>query len=269
MQIANMSAPIHDGGDRPESAREFSTTHWSVVIRAGGEASPEADQALEALCRSYWRPLYEYICRKGYSGHDAEDLVQAFFEQRFLKQNYLRIADPNRGRFRTFLLTSLQNFLKNEWVKANSLKRGNGQTPLALNEELDEVGPSSPPAANESPELCYDRAWAAAVLDRALAALRRQKELAGKLDSFDRLKVFVWGEQSGLSYAAMAAQLGMTEGALKVEVHRLRHDFGELLRAEIGQTVSTPAEVDEELRYLRSVIRNELTNSNNFGPENL
>jgi RNA polymerase sigma factor (sigma-70 family) len=262
-----MSEAIHDSDGRADSAREFSTTHWSVVIRAVGAQSSEADNALETLCRWYWRPLYEYVRRKGCSTHDAEDLIQSFFEKYFLKREFLRVADPKRGRFRTFLLTCLKNFLTNEWQKANTQKKGSGEKPLPLNEEIDAA--ATLPSSNESPEILYDRAWAEAVVERALTALRRQQEKAGKLESFDRLKVFVWGKESGLSYAAMGEQLQMTENAVKQEVFRLRERLGELLRAEIAQTVATPAEIEEELRYLLSVIRNGLNNSSNFGSKNL
>jgi len=247
---------------------DFTTTHWSVVMQAGDGDTPQAMQALETLCRSYWYPLYAYVRRNGHSPHDAQDLTQEFFA-RLLERKYIRHADRNQGRFRTFLLTSLKHFLINDWKKGNREKRGGGQKVLSLDEETAESRFATEPATAQPPDSLYDRGWAAILLDRALAALRAEFEQSGKLDLFERLKVFVWGEKNALSYAAMAAQLGMTEGAVKVAVHRLRQRNGELLRAEVAQTVSTPAEVNEELRYLVSVIREGLANSGNVGGEML
>lgn len=261
---ANLVAVVSEqsgGGD-------FTTTHWSVVLRAGDGDTPQASAALEALCRSYWYPLYAYVRRQGHSPHDAQDLTQEFFA-RLLERKYIRHADRNQGRFRTFLLTSLKHFLINDWKKGNREKRGGGQKVLSLDEETAESRFAMEPAAAQPPDSLYDRGWAAILLDRALAALRAEFEQSGKLDLFERLKVFVWGEKNALSYAAMAAQLGMTEGAVKVAVHRLRQRYGELLRAEVAQTVTTPVEVNEELRYLVSVIRDGLAKSGNVAGEML
>jgi len=244
----------------------FSTTHWSVVLEAGRGDSPEAAQALERLCGAYWYPLYAYVRRQGHAPPDAQDLVQDFFAQ-FLEHNYLRLADRTRGRFRTFLLTSLQHFLINEWRKTNRQRRGGSQRILSLDEEMAESRFAGEPAIEQPPDTLYDRGWAAILLERALAALRAEFAQSGKEGLFERLKVFVWGEKNALSYAAMAEQLGMTEGAVKVAVHRLRQRYGELLRAEVALTVTTTAEVNEELRYLVSVIRNELATSSNLAIE--
>ena len=244
----------------------FSTTHWSVVLEAGRGDSPEAAQALERLCGAYWYPLYAYVRRQGHAPPDAQDLVQDFFAH-FLEHNYLRLADRTRGRFRTFLLTSLQHFLINEWRKTNRQRRGGSQRILSLDEEMAESRFAGEPAIEQPPDTLYDRGWAAILLERALAALRAEFAQSGKEGLFERLKVFVWGEKNALSYAAMAEQLGMTEGAVKVAVHRLRQRYGELLRAEVAPTVTTAAEVNEELRYLVSVIRNELATSSNLAIE--
>jgi len=247
----------------PALPREFTTTHWSAVLLAGGERSAEADRALEDLCRAYWYPLYAYVRRQGYSSEDAQDLVQDFFA-RLLKRNYLRLADRNRGHFRTFMLTSLKHFLINEWSKANRGKRGGGQKVLSLDEEMAESRFAAEPAVDRPPDTLYDSGWAAILLDRALTALHTEFEQSGKQDLFNSLKVFVWGEKNAMSYAAIGEQLGMTGGAVKVAVHRLRQRYGELLRAEVAQTVTTTVEVDEELRYLISVIRNGLASSGNL-----
>lgn len=244
-------------------AAVFATTHWSVVLDAGQDDSPQAAGALEWLCRTYWYPLYAYVRRQGHNPVDAQDLVQEFFA-RFLERNYLRLADRNRGRFRTFLLTSLKHFLINEWSKANCEKRGGRQSLLSWDKELAESRFAAEPAIEQAPDALYDRRWAATLMERSLAALRKEFEQSGKQDLFDRLKVFVWGEKNSISYAAMAEELGMTEGAVKVAVHRLRQRYGDLLRTEVGRTVATPAEIDEELRYLISVIRSGMATSGNL-----
>lgn len=251
-----------------QHAQLFATTHWSVVLQAGHGDSAQSMQALETLCRSYWYPLYAYVRRHGQSPHDAEDLTQEFFA-RLLARDYIQLADRNQGRFRTFLLSSLKRFLINDWKKGNREKRGGGQKVLSLDEEMAETRFSAEPSADQPPDTLYDGGWAAVLMDRALTALRTEFQHAGKLELFERLKGFVWGEKCGLSYAEMAGQLGMTEGAVKVAVHRLRQRYGELLRAEIAQTVSTPAEVNEELRYLVSVIRDGLANSGNVASQKL
>ncbi len=256
-----LSQDLPASGDR--GGQQFCTTHWSVVLAAGKTSSPGSGDALELLCRTYWYPLYAYVRRSGHRPEDAQDLVQEFFA-RFLEKKYLRHADRNRGRFRTFLLTSLKHFLVNDWIKQNREKRGGNRQILSLDEEMAESRLASERAAEQLPDTLYDRGWALVVLEQAMAALKAEVEQSGKRNLFDRLKGFVWGENSGLSYAVMAEQLGMTEGAVKVVVHRLRQRFGELLRAEIEQTVSTPSEVEAELRHLVAVIRDGITHSSNL-----
>jgi RNA polymerase sigma-70 factor (ECF subfamily) len=229
---------------------------------------PDTRSALEFLCTTYWYPLYVYIRRQGHNAEDAKDLTQEFFA-RLLEQKQLRLADPARGRFRTFLLTSLKHFLINDWKRANRKKRGGGREVLSIDEELAESRFTAEPATEQPPDAFYDRRWAAILMEHALEALRGEFEQAGKRERFERLKVFVWGEKSALTHAAMADQLGMTEGAVKVAVHRLRQRYGELLRAEVARTVTTPVEVEEELRYLVLVIRNGLAGSGNLAAEKL
>jgi len=250
------------------SPREFSTTHWSVVVQAGDSDSPEADNALEQLCRAYWYPLYAYVRRQGHPPHDAQDLTQSFFE-RLLERKFLKLADPQRGRFRTFLLTSLKHFLINEWEKANCEKHGDRRRTISLDEEIAEARFTSEPVTEQPPDALYDRGWADAIIDSAKAALRAEFEQSGKLDSFERFKPSVWGEKHALSYAAIAERSGVTEGAVKVAVHRLRQRFGDLVRSEIAKTVSTPAEVNTELSYLVAVLREGSANSGNVARENL
>jgi RNA polymerase sigma factor (sigma-70 family) len=231
----------------------FSSTQWSTVLRAGGESSHEARQALEKLCNTYWYPLYAYVRRQGHAPADAQDLTQDFFA-RFLERKYVRLATPERGRFRTFLLTSLKNFLVNEWNKSNALKRGGGQQIISLDEEVAEERFAAEPAS-QPPDALFDHRWATTLLDRALTRLREEAADGGKSGFFDQVQAFVWGGQETEGYAQAAERLAMTEGALRVAVHRLRQRFGELLRAEVAHTVATPAEVEEELRYLIAVVR--------------
>ena len=247
-----------------QPAQQFNTTHWSVVLQAGEANSPRSTEALAWLYQTYWYPLYAYVRRRGHNRDDAQDLTQEFFAH-LLERNGVDAADPNRGRFRTFLLTSLKNFLNNDWKKANREKRGGGQKVISLDEETAETRFSAEPAVAQTPDAFYDRGWAEIIVERALAAMRAEFVEAKKRDFFVRLKVFVWGEKSGLPYADMARELAMTEGAVKVAVHRLRQRYRELLRAEVARTVSTPAEVNDEVRYLASVIRDGLAISGNVG----
>jgi RNA polymerase sigma-70 factor (ECF subfamily) len=236
---------------------DFPTTQWTLIIAAGNRGSREARSALVSLCERYWYPLYAYVRRQGQAAADAEDLVQAFFA-RLLERKYLRVADRSRGRFRTFLLTALQHFIINEWQKQNRQKRGGSVTIVSLDTELAESRFASEPAVEQAPDTLYDRGWASVLMQRAMEALRAECEQSGKLRMFERLKVFLWGDKNALPYSVMAGELGMNEGALKVAMHRLKQRYGELLRGEIAQTVATPVEVEEELRYLASVIRDSL-----------
>jgi len=242
--------------DREEAAGGgsiFATTHWSIVLAAGRENSPEAAQALERLCSAYWYPLYAYVRRQGHAQPDAQDLVQEFFA-RLLGRNYLRLADRNRGRFRTFLLTSLQHFLINEWNKAKCEKRGGGQRMLSLDAEETETRFRAEPADHQTPEKAYERRWALLVLDRVLDQLQTECHAKERGAEFEELKPFLTGEDSEDSYAQIAARLGITEGNLKVMVHRLRHRYREILRQEVARTVEGPEAVDAEIRHLIAAL---------------
>jgi RNA polymerase sigma factor (sigma-70 family) len=263
-QLARESPQDHEDG---RSGLTFSTTHWSIVLAAGQRESSAAAQALERLCAAYWYPLYAYVRRQGHGPHDAQDLVQEFF-LRLLDRNYLRFADRSRGRFRSFLLTSLKHFLINEWKKANAQARGGNHRIVSLDQHMAEERFAGEPASQQ-PDTLYDRGWAETLLERAFAALRAEFTQSGKLEIFEQFKVFVWGEKNALPYAVMAEQMALTEGAVKVAVHRLRQRYGELLRAEIAQTVSTAAELEEELGYLASVIRDGLAIPGNLPTEKL
>ncbi|MBI5385943.1 MAG: sigma-70 family RNA polymerase sigma factor [Verrucomicrobia bacterium] len=231
----------------------FATTHWSVVLAAAKTSAPGAQEALEALCRAYWPPIFTYVRRRGHPLEEAQDLVQEFFA-RFLQKKYFAQADPTRGRFRNFLLTAIQHFLVGEWQKSASLKRGGGQFLISWEELRMEPEAETEPADFETPESAYERQWAVTLLEHACQLLGEEYAAAGKQPLFDHLKGFVWGGRSELPYAQVGEQLGMSEGAVKVAVHRLRQRYGQLLRQEVAQTVAHPEEVDEELRYLVSVM---------------
>jgi len=223
-------------------------------LHAGDAQSPSVTAALEQLCQSYWNPLYAYVRRQGHGPEDAQDLTQAFFG-RFLEKDYVRRADPDRGRFRTFLLSALKNFLTNEWARGQAAKRGGGQTLLSVDATTAEGRYSSEPVDHVTPENLYEQRWAAALLAQVLARLREELSAAGKQELFDALKGFISDETSLKSYREVAIPLGMTEGAVRVTAHRLRERYRELLRLEVANTVAGPNEVDEELRHLTAVLQ--------------
>jgi RNA polymerase sigma-70 factor (ECF subfamily) len=236
----------------PPSAGVFATTRWTVVMQAGTD-SPDAQQALETLCRNYWYPLYAYVRRQGHSPHDAQDLTQAFFA-RLLEKNYLADVQREKGRFRSFLLASLKHFLANEWDRERALKRGGGRKLIALDEDSAESRYKLEPNVDLSADKIYERRWALTLLDQVLAKLRSEFERDGKLEHFETLKQYLSAGRTSVSYAQAADKLGMNEGAIKVAVHRLRKRYRELLRAEIAQTVATASEIDAEIRYLFAAL---------------
>ena len=233
---------------------QFTTTHWSVVSAAGDRESSESATALEILCSRYWYPLYAYVRRKGYPSHDAQDLTQEFFA-RLLARNYLSVADRNKGKFRSFLLGSLEHFLAREWTRAQAQKRGGGRAVFSLDETDAENRYRLEPTDDLNAEKIFDRRWATTLLNQAMARLREECLAKHKGDLFGKVESLLSGEKGDSSYTDVAEALQMSEGALKVAVHRLRQRYGELVRAEIAQTVTTPDEADEELRYLFAVLR--------------
>jgi RNA polymerase sigma factor (sigma-70 family) len=248
-----MSPSEHNSGSTDNNAGAFGTTHWSVVLLAGQNDSPQAAEALAWLCRTYWYPLYVYVRRQGHEFADAQDLTQEFFAQ-FLKLNYLRLADRDRGRFRTFLLTSLKHFLINEWNKASRAKRGGGHPLISLDAEQTETRFLAEPADHRTPEKAFERRWAMVVLGRVLDQLQAEFVAAGRGLVFDELNSFLSGKEEESSYAEIGRRLGMTEGNVKVMVHRLRRRYGELLRKEISMTVEDPKVIDEEIRDLFAAL---------------
>jgi RNA polymerase sigma factor (sigma-70 family) len=234
-------------------AEVFNTTHWSVVIQAGANDSPAAAAALASLCLAYWYPLYTYVRRQGHSMEDAQDLTQEFFA-RLLERQSLRSADPARGRFRTFLLTSLKHFLIDEWNKANCAKRGGGRPLISLDAEETETRFQAEPADNRSPDKVFGRRWAVVVLDRALGQLQSEFVAAGRGPVFEELKTCLTGEDNENTYAEIGRRLGLTEGNFKVTVHRLKQRYRELLRQEIALTVDGPEAIDQEMRDLIAAL---------------
>jgi RNA polymerase sigma-70 factor (ECF subfamily) len=229
--------------------RIFATTHWSVVLAAGGTASEPSRRALETLCHDYWYPIYVYVRRKGYGPDDAQDLTQEFFTQLIAKQ-HLRLADRNKGRFRSFLLATLHFFLAREWSRAHRQKRGGQFKFVSLDQDSPEERYQMEPADNQTPEKQFQRQWALTVLKQSMNALESECSAAGKANLFCEVKQLLSGERDGATYATIGARLSMTETAVRVAVHRLRQRYGELLRAEIAQTVDSEDEVEEELRQL-------------------
>jgi RNA polymerase sigma-70 factor (ECF subfamily) len=228
---------------------DFETTHWSTVLAAGSESTVRSREALAALCETYWYPLYAYLRRRGHSADDAEDLTQGFFA-RVIEKGVLQVADPERGRFRSFLLASLKNYVAGERDHARAQKRGGIIPPLSLEFESARGRYSMELHDAATPETLFDRRWALTVLDRVMGGLRAEFRKRGKGDFFERLKVNLIGEETPSYYRETASKFGMSEAALRVAVHRLRKRFGELLRAEIAQTVTTDQEVEDEIRYL-------------------
>ena len=234
----------------PNSAALFPTTHWSVVLSAGDGAAPASGAALEELCRAYWTPLYAYLRRRGHSPHDAQDLTQGFLA-RVIAREDLGDVGPEKGRFRTFLLTGLRNFTIKQALHDKAFKRGGGQTVLSIDgEEAERL--CGPDLTAESPELAFDRRWCRTTLGLAIQRLRDEHRARGKEALFEMLAPFLDGADAG-EYETVARQLGMAAGTVAVTIHRLRSRLQELVRAEVAQTVASPEQVEEEVKHLMEV----------------
>ena len=231
----------------------FVTTHWSMVLAAGGSDSPDARAALEKLCRAYWFPIYAFVRRQGQNPHDAQDLTQEFFT-RLLEKNQLAGADHSRGRFRSFLLAALKHFLANEWHKARAQKRGGGQALLPIDAATAESKGGLDPADHLTAEKIYERRWALTLLEQVLHRLRDEYIRDGREKVFEQLKPTLTEASRTVAYAEIAVRLGTSEGAVKVAVHRLRRRYREVLRAEIADTVAGPEEVEDEIRNLFAAL---------------
>jgi len=223
------------------------------VIAAGRDSTPKSRAALSELCELYWPPLYAFARRQGHSVEQAQDLTQAFFA-RLLEKRTVQVADPQRGRFRSFLLTSFKYFVANEHDRERARKRGGGELPVSLDFETVEARYMAEPADALTPEALFERQWARAVLDRVLHTLRSECVKASNESTFDPVKELVIGEKNPGGYAAIADALNTTDGAIKVMIHRFRRRYQQLLRDEIASTVSDEADVDDEIRHLIAVL---------------
>jgi RNA polymerase sigma factor (sigma-70 family) len=237
----------------PHGRSRFATTHWSVVLAAGSPESSGYQQALETLCQTYWFPLYAYLRRHGYDTHQAEEHTQAFFA-RILEKQHLRLADPQRGKFRSFLLAALKHFLADERDRARAKKRGGGRKVLSINLHEAESQYALEPADKLSPEKLFDKSWALTVLERTMARLKAELAAKNKQNLFEHLKIHLTAEKGSIPYRRVAAELGMTEGSARVAVHRLRRRYRKLLRDEIIQTVAAEDQIDEEINNLFAAL---------------
>ena len=229
-------------------AARFQTTHWSVVLKAG----QGAEEALVKLCRNYWLPLYRFSRRRGHPVHEAQDLTQEFFAHLLANRGFATVA-PCGGRFRSFLLVALKHFLTNEWHKKQALKRGGGQQLISWEELSAGDRDAIEPASEAYPEKIYDREWALTLLGRVMKQLEKECVAAGKKELFHALKDYLT-DSGAQTYRQLAGQLGLTEGAVKVSVHRLRRRFGELVREQVEKTVANPDEIDDEIRELFAAL---------------
>lgn len=231
----------------------FQTTHWSLVLRASSRKDKDADAALAALCERYWYPLYVYVRRHMPDAVEAQDVTQEFFA-RLLEKNTLAAASPERGRFRSFLLTSIKNFLANQRERARARKRGGGVRRLSLDMDRGESRFRLEPVHNLTPERLFERQWVLTLLDLVMQRLQEEYRTPAKAEQLERLKGALTGDRDGLPYAALAAGLGMSEDAARQAANRLRKRYRELLREEVAQTLAEPENVDDEIRSLFEML---------------
>lgn len=251
-----MTVPADESGGAASSSagHAFPTTQWSMVLRAGGDSDTQARAALESLCRRYWQPLYTFVRRHGRNHHEAEDLTQQFLAQ-LLAADGLQRARPERGRFRTFLLTSLRNTLTSEWRRIQAGKRGGGLTPVELSSPGSDATPAHEPVdPGFTPEQAFDRSWAQSTIDRAVHELRAEYDATGRGTVFDAVAPLIWGSDREDDFPARAAAIGLTVNSLRVALHRARRRLGERLRAQVAETVAEPADIDAELRHLIAAL---------------
>jgi RNA polymerase sigma-70 factor (ECF subfamily) len=241
-----------DANHAGEHGGWFTTTHWSVVLKAGA-ATPDAHAAMECLCQTYWYPLYAYARQRGWTADDGKDLTQEFFT-RLLQKNQLAHASREKGRFRSFLLASFKNFMVNESDRANAQKRGSGQPTISLDAAAAEGMFSLEPVSDLTPEKVFEQRWAATLLERAFGRLQNEYTHPKKQALFDSLKPFLTAEATAGDYDLVAQRLQMEPKTVAVAVHRLRKHYRECVRAEVANTVANPADLEDEMRYLFSVL---------------
>jgi len=249
------STGVSLNGDDALRQPVFVTTRWSVVLTAGHSDAPHTRVALEKLCQTYWYPLYAYVRRRGRSPEDAQDLTQEFFA-RLLQGHWIERADRQKGKFRSFLLSTMNHFLADEWDKVRAQKRGGGAVHIPLQFDAAETRYGLDPADPATPDQTYERRWACALLEEVLRRLGDEFEQEGKAKVFAALNPCLIGDRSCQPYAELAANLGVSEGTVKSAVHRLRQRYRQLLKEEIAHTVADPGEVDDELRHLFAALGN-------------
>lgn len=248
-----MSAEPPSDPARADSRGIFCTTRWSVVLQAGDAAAPDAHAALTHLCQQYWTPLYAFVRRSGHAPEDARDLTQEFFA-RLLEKRWLAEANPERGRFRSFLLASLKHFLANEWNRAQCLKRGGGRQIIELDAATAEERYALEPADAATPEILYERRWALTLIGRTQERLRAEMTAGGDGERFEALEPTLVGERTGPGYEQLAERFGVTETAVKSIVLRMRRRFRALLREEVLQTIGNEQDAETELRHLLEIL---------------
>ena len=233
----------------PSGTDHFATTNWSVVLSASSSSSSRYEEAISSLCQTYWFPLYAYLRKRGYDPHQAEDYIQSFFAQ-MLEKHYLRRIEPNRGKFRSFLLIALKRFVADQHDLAQAFKRGGGHKKLSIDIRFAEDKYTLEPISDLSPERIFEKSWALAVLEQTMARLESEFKNMNKLKLFNCLKIYLGGEGDLVPYRNAAADLDMTEDAVKAAVYRLRRQYRQLLRNEIAQTVTSNKQIDEEINDL-------------------
>ena len=232
---------------------QVATTQWSQVLAARDGTDTAARRALESLCQTYWQPLYAYIRHQGYGPDEASDLTQGFFAE-FLEKDFLAAVDPSKGRFRAFLLASLRHYLSHERDRGRALKRGGGTTTLSFDVAAGEAGYVREPVDEMTPADIFEHRWALTVLDRATSRLLEDGDEQGR-EQFEHLKIYLTSGEPQVPYRETASALGISESAVKTAVHRLRRRLGQCLRQEVAETVSVPAEVDDEVRHLLTAVQ--------------
>jgi len=235
------------------AVKGFATTRWTLVVAAKDRTAPEAQVALAAPCSAYWYPLYVFIRRQDHTADEAQDLTQAFFA-RLLEKDFLKMVERTKGRFRSFLLAACKHFLANERDRARAQKRGGGRQPISIDFQSAEVRYACEPSHSLTAERLFERRWAIALLNLVLGRLQEEMEQDRKGNVYECLKVYLTAGKTNVPYAQVAANLQMSEAAVKVAVHRLRRRYRELLREEIGRTVHQPAEIEAEIRDLFTAL---------------
>jgi RNA polymerase sigma factor (sigma-70 family) len=234
------------------SATKFQTTLWTTVL-AAGDSSSGSEAALARLCQIYWKPVYAFVRKRTAPPERAQDLTQSFFA-RFLEKNYVARAQRERGRFRSFLMTSVENFLHDEHDRASARKRGGGQSPLSLDAKLAEDEFSHEPAVALTPASAFEKLWARTLLENVMSRLAGEYREGGKFALFEKLQAHLWGDADSIPYEELSRTMSMTGVNLRVTAHRMRQRYRELLREEIAETVDSPDEIDSEIRYLMQVV---------------